>query len=150
MQKTLEVVHIRQAGNMAGTCVSTDPTVRKDAVQNAGLFVHENREEVHGLQLEDSGLDIQHNCNNHHVKHLEDVEGKNVVSISSEGVEKKVCQFLSIIFELVTGCNKIFLVITGPEEEWDDQQEKLASQEGVEKHPCVDINNVLVCPICRL
>lgn len=47
------------------------------------------------------------------------------------------------------GLNKIFLVINGPEDEGDDEQEKLANQKGVEKHPSVDINNVLVCPICR-
>ena len=85
------MVNIRQAWNVAGTCVSTNPTVRKDVVQMAGLFVHENREKVHRLQLEDFAFEKQHNCNNHHVHHLEDVKGTNVPSISSKGVEEKAC-----------------------------------------------------------
>ena len=126
---------------MAVSVFSTDPRVRKDAVQNAGLFVHDNGQQVHPPQLEDVDFQKNHNCHKHHIQHFQDMKGENIPSIASVGVEEKVGKFFRIIFELVRRLHQIVAIIGKPEKKGDDEEEKLADDEGVHQHPGVDINN---------
>ena len=135
------MANVRQVWNMTVSCFSTDPIVRKYAVQNAGLFVHDNGQKTHRPQLEDVDFDKNSNCNKHHIQHFQDMKDQNIPSIGSDSLKEEVHQFFRIIFELVRRLHQIVAIIGKPEKKWDYQQDKLPNKKGIQQHPSVDVNN---------